>query len=150
MSPPSPAADAVAHRLLAGAVAPARVLDTMGETLARWFGPYGYHALLTRALVQARAAHPALAAVRVRAPLTPVLDGLPDAAHAHGGPAVTAGVAAVIAGVADLLGRVIGDDMTRHLLEPPMDRATRDDPPSLSPPADARGVTLDRSAEGAS
>lgn len=168
MPPPSPAATAVARRLLARAAAPASdgsetsgashdplddrvavavlALARVAEILARWFGPHGYHALLTRALAQARAAHPALAAVRICAPLTPLLDGLPEAAQAHGASVVTAGVAAVIAGVVDLLGRVIGDDMARHLLEAPMDRATPNGPPpsttpALSAPADAASDT---------
>ncbi len=158
MSPNSPAADALAHRLLAAASAAAvggdpvtvatRVLADIADTLARWFGPYGYHALLTRAVARAQPAHPVLATVRVHDLLTPVLDGLPEAATAHGVPAVHAAVAAVIAGVVDLLGRVIGDDMARNLLEslmltaPPPD-ATR---PGALPHAAHRDVALPHGA----
>jgi hypothetical protein len=89
----------------------------LGDALTRWFGPYGYHALLTRALVDARSAHPVLAAVIVRSPLEPLLDGLADGARAHGNAAMTKGVTTVLATVIDLLGRLIGEDMALNLVE---------------------------------
>jgi hypothetical protein len=89
----------------------------LGDALTRWFGPYGYHALLTRALVEARGAHAVLGAVIVRSPLEPFLDGLADGARAHGNAAVTTAVTTVLATVIDLLGRLIGEDMALHLVE---------------------------------
>jgi hypothetical protein len=137
MPPTSPAAYAAARRLLSGAGAFAasgdpgdgpgpvglaeRTSTDVATALARWFGPYGYHALLTRALTSARSAHPALASVSIRAPLEPVLDGLADAAETFGIPPVLDGVAAVLAAVLDLLGRMIGEDMALHLVERLMD-----------------------------
>ena len=54
------------HDEPAEAVAAAeRVLQRMHEHLARWFGPDGIHALLSRALAEARDAHPALADVQI-------------------------------------------------------------------------------------
>jgi hypothetical protein len=87
------------------------------DALTRWFGPYGYHALLTRALVEARGAHPVLGAVIVRSPLEPLLDGLADGARGHGNAAMTTAVTTVLATVIDLLGRLIGEDMALHLVE---------------------------------
>lgn len=131
MHPTSPASRAVAERLLALAGAPndaqpatpdpvvgaERVERALAATLSRWFGPYGYHALLTRALAAARPAHPALAEVRVRSPADPTLDGLSDAARAYGGQEALAGFTSVLAAVTELLGRLIGEDMAVHLME---------------------------------
>lgn len=126
-----------------------RVLDGVADALARWFGPFGYHALLTRALAHARAAHPALTGVRVRAPLTPLLDGVTEAAQAYGGEATTAGVAAVIEEVINLVGSVIGDDVTLQLLESHMDRpahATADPAPDRT---GGSGAPTDRASADA-
>ena len=125
MAPNSPAARELAERLLAsGGQSPlaegedsgplagaARAGRHLAAELSRWFGPYGYHALLTRALAQVRAEHPALRAVQVGPPAAPYLDGLADAAQAHGPQATLAGVAAVLATLIDLLGRLIGADL---------------------------------------
>lgn len=127
MPPTSPTASALALRLLASAragaaphagrdapdsvEAAARVGRHLAVELSRSFGPFGYHALVTRALVEARTAHPVLRAVQVGAPPAHDLDGLTDAARAHGAGAATAGVAAVLAALIDLLGRLIGEDL---------------------------------------
>ena len=144
MTPISPAVDAAARRLLAATEQPgragapasgqdealgevvahshaARTTTQLADTLARWFGPYGYHALLTRALSEASRQHPLLAAVRVRDPLTPLLDGLDEALETNDPDAVLEGVTAVIAGVIALLARVIGEDMALRLVEQSMD-----------------------------
>ena len=146
MSPISPAAHAAAGRLLAAVDVDAdahardpiataeRASADLGNALARWFGPYGTHALLTRALARTRPDHPVLADVRVRGPLAPVLDGLADAVPAHGPAAVTAGVVAVLGATVDLLGRMIGEDMALHLVERSMEGSIPPDPnPSPAP-----------------
>lgn len=91
--------------------AAARVGRHLALDLSRWFGPYGYHALLARALARARLEHCVLDSVHVGPPSAPYLSGLEDAAQAHGIDATTAGVAAVLAALIDLLGRLIGDDL---------------------------------------
>ena len=125
MAPNSPAARELAERLLAsgGERRPAadeaaepllvarRVDRHLAAELSRWFGPYGYHALITRAVAQARSGHPALAAVRAGPPEAPYLDGLAEAAGTHGAPATLAGLAAVLATLIELLGRLIGADL---------------------------------------
>ena len=134
MPPTSPAANAAARRLLSAASAPPasgdardpvaaadRVSADLADALARWFGPYGYHALLTRALAEARAEHPVLESVRIRTPLLPGLDGLADAAQTHGAAAVADGVVGLLAAVIDLLGRMIGEDMALPLVERSME-----------------------------
>ena len=131
MPPTSPTAVAVARRLLARAAetgaagnavrdpvaAGEWISRALADSLSRWFGPYGYHALLTRALTHARDAHPALAAVRVRSHSDPTLDGLADVAIAHGNSTTTEAFAAVLSSVIELLGRLIGEDMAVNLVE---------------------------------
>ena len=138
MPPQSSAARTVAQRLIARADPPTvpggegvsadvpraaaqvaaadRVCRVVADELSRWFGQYGVHALLTRALAEARASHPALATVRVRAPGEPCLEGLADAERAHGAGATSEGVTALLAALIDLLGRLIGEDMAVNLV----------------------------------
>lgn len=98
--------------------AAARVGRLLAVDLSRWFGPYGYHALLTRALARARLEHSVLLqTVHVGPPSAPYLNGLEDAAQAHGVAATTAGVAAVLTALIDLLGRLIGDDLAVMLID---------------------------------
>jgi hypothetical protein len=89
----------------------------LAAELSRWFGPYGYHALLARALADARTAHPALRVVRVGPAPAPELEGLEDAARAQGAAAAVAGVEAVLAALIDLLGRLIGDDLAMTFID---------------------------------
>lgn len=128
-----PAADAPAHGLIeqllqrAGALRAAAdgpsavatadaLFRALATELSRSFGPYGYHALLVRALAQTRAEHPALAGVQVRSVPEPSLDGLAEGVQRHGPAAATAGVAAVLTTLVALLGRVIGDELAQRLV----------------------------------
>ena len=131
MPPTSPTALAAARRVLAQAsemrgpgdagrdpVAVGEwVSRVLADTLLRWFGPYGYYTLLTRALAQAREAHPAVAAIEVRGPSDPTLTGLADAAAAHGTSTIADGIAAIISAVIELLGQLTGEDMAVTLVE---------------------------------
>jgi hypothetical protein len=131
MTRSTPAARALAQQLLASAgpappaaddacdpvTAAVQVGHYLAAELSRWFGPYGYHALLARALADARAEHPALAVVRVNSVPSPELAGLADAARAHGAGAAVAGAEAVLASLIDLLGRLIGDDLAMTLID---------------------------------
>ena len=139
MQPISPASRAVAERLLALARSPdhaqgeppdpvvgaERIDQALAAMLSRWFGPYGYHALLSRALAVARQTHPALDRVRVRGPADPTLEGLSDAARAHGQQESVAAFTSVLAAVTELLGRLIGEDMAVQLMEQAVREATR-------------------------
>ena len=90
------------------------------EALTRWFGPYGSLALLTRAFGAAQSEHPALSEVSVVTSAdskTPSLSGLAASARTHGAGATSEGVIVIITALADLLGRLIGDDLAASLLE---------------------------------
>jgi hypothetical protein len=129
----SPAARSAALRLLAreraakGLGTPADRLTiaegvgrALATTLSRWFGPYGYHALLARALADALLTHPVLGSVRVQSPADPTLVGLADAATAHGIDATIEAVTAVLATTVDLLARLIGEELAMNLVEQAM------------------------------
>lgn len=94
--------------------------------LARWFGMYGYHALLSRALADAKKSHAALANVVVRAPLEPFLDGLGECAQSHGPAAMSEGVTSVLTTAIEVLGRLIGEDMAEKLVVQSLSAASQE------------------------
>ena len=85
--------------------------------LSRWFGTYGSRALLTRALAKAQEGHPSLAGVTVTSAQSPGVVGLAESALAHGAKTTAEGIVAMLAALADLIGRLIGDDLVPYLLE---------------------------------
>jgi hypothetical protein len=103
-----------------------RVLQQLQEYLTRWFGPEGVDALLIRALDLTRVAHPVMAAVPRHGADRFRLSGI-VAASSHGAGSAGSGVDSSTEGVADaiaefigtilaLIGRLVGDDMTRRLV----------------------------------
>jgi hypothetical protein len=96
-------------------------LARLVTVLRQWFGPYGTEALVGRALLRARLAHPALATVRVGPPPALPLAGAAAAAAAHGAPTVAAGLATIREEAVALLARMIGDDMAQQLVERSME-----------------------------
>lgn len=134
MAPNSPAVRRVALRLLAkggasGAAAsegfdPVAAADELFRQLAgeltRWFGSFGYHALFSRALADAKSHHPALDNVRIRSANEPSLEGLAESVARHGADAVTEGIIAMLMAFIDLLSRLIGEDMALKLLDQPV------------------------------
>ena len=125
----SPASRAAAQRLLARAsesgdegtpdpvTSADRMYRAMGSTLTRWFGPYGYHALLARALAEIRSAHPALAVVSVKGPTDPRLEGIAAAADRYGADATLNAMTDVTASVVELLARLIGEDVAWKVID---------------------------------
>jgi hypothetical protein len=134
MAPNSPAARRVALRLLARGGAPGAAASEgsdpvaatdetfrrLGGELTRWFGPFGYHALVSRALAEAKKDHPALDDVRVHSAQEPTLEGLAESIARHGSDAVTEGIIAMLMAFIDLLCRLIGEDMAFKLLDQPV------------------------------
>lgn len=86
--------------------------------LGRWLGATGTHALVTRALSEAHAQHPSLRSLRVTPPPDPILEGLQASTRTHGVEAVAAGLTSALVGLFELLGRLIGEDMTARLVDP--------------------------------
>ena len=127
-SPHTDAAHDLAHRLYAREAssdgddaallaAAERLCLRVPDGLSRWFGMYGSRALLMRALAKAQRDHPSLSGVSVTDAKSPCVVGLAESAHAHGAKSVAEGIVAVLAALADLVGRLIGDDLVVNLLE---------------------------------
>jgi hypothetical protein len=94
-----------------------RICKCLPDGLARWFGPYGSLALVSRALAVAAEQHPSMASIEVASSPAPRLTGVASSARAHGAAATVDGVVTLIATLDELLGRLIGADMTLVLLE---------------------------------
>ena len=104
----SGAATGAEQGILDSATGVEQAFRVLAEDLSRWFGVYGYHALLARALAQTRREHPVLATIQVRSEKEPWLAALPEAVGAHGVVAAIEGLVALLAELIDLLGRMIG------------------------------------------
>ena len=123
-----PAAAKNARRLIgsqrtasSSASSPARVAaaacDHLYRELSRWVGPDGCHALFTRALGEVRLQYPALGAIQLHARSEPYTEGVAEAIIAHGDPATADGLEALLIRLIEILGRLIGDDMSTILIE---------------------------------
>ena len=124
MPPRSAAATEVARRLWESAVgtgspediaaAAERMCAQLYAGLGRWVGNMGYRTLLDRALVLARAEHPALGDLACLGGD----DSLTTATReAHSPAEVAAGMVALVAALIELLGRIIGEEMAVRLVE---------------------------------
>jgi hypothetical protein len=91
--------------------------DHLYKSLSRWVGPDGCHALFTRAHANARTKHPLLSGIQLRARSTPYLDGVAESANQHGAAETVEALESMLVVVIDLLGRLIGDDMAKKLIE---------------------------------
>ncbi len=99
-------------------VAPvAGALRLVAVELSNWVGPDGCSALLLRACTRASQDHPALSGITVVSHSAPVLTGVPESVQASGAPAVMTALTATLIELFDLLGRVIGNDLTMRLAE---------------------------------
>jgi hypothetical protein len=120
----SPAATEVARRHWARAVgdtstpeevaaAAERTCTQLQAGLARWVGTMGYRALIDRALLLARAEHPALGSLSCHGGDEPVTTA---AVRAHSAAEVATGMVALVATLIDLLSRIVGEEMAVELV----------------------------------
>jgi hypothetical protein len=91
--------------------------DRLYRELCRWVGIDGCHALFSRALSQAQTDYPALGKVQISARSQPHIDGVAETIMARGDPATAEGIEFMLERLVELLGRLIGDDMTKKLIE---------------------------------
>ena len=127
LMPHSPSAQETARRLLAREMAggePAMVAAALQRALTRVsaslrdsVGDDGRNALLARALARTESDHPALKDLRKLNHGVIHLDGLATSVEAHGVVPVTAAIEALLAALLDVLGRLIGEDMAKRLLD---------------------------------
>lgn len=128
MLPDIPPAPQLARRLIdrrraEGAASPdpahlaAATLDRLYLDLAIWVGFDGCHALFTRALAEARGEHPPLETIVLHARSSPYLEGLAETIERRGVPETTEALESMLVILIDLMGRLIGDEMARNLIE---------------------------------
>ena len=120
----SPAATEVARRHWARAAGDTNTLEEVAAAaertctqlqagLARWVGTEGYRALIDRALLLARAEHPALGSLSCHGGDEPVTTA---AVRAHSAAEVATGVVALVATVIELLSGIVGEEMAVELV----------------------------------
>lgn len=93
-----------------------RLMERVYLGLSRWFGPYGAHALVTRAITREKGEHEVLANVVVSASATPHLTGWSDATNAVDAATTAEAAIAVLSSLHATLIRLIGDDLAETLL----------------------------------
>jgi hypothetical protein len=129
--PRSPAATEVARRHWARAAGDTNTLEDVAAAaertctqlqagLARWVGTEGYRALIDRALLLARAEHPALGSLSCHGEAEPVTTA---AVRAHSAAEVRDGTVALVATLIDLLSRIVGEEMGVELVNQAVTRA---------------------------
>lgn len=127
--PDTPGARDLARRLIAretgprdapdiGTTAAQLACERVYRDLARWIGSIGCHALFTRAVGQTQDTHPFLSEISIDSRSEPRLSGVIHVVEAHGVAQVAAALESLLAEVLELLGRLIGDDVTARLVEP--------------------------------
>ena len=115
-----------------------RVLGRLQEHLLRWFGPDGFHAVLSRALATARKDHPALAHVRIEPRSEARLTELAASAHMYRPAELRDALLALVAATIALLSRLIGDDLVGRLLQHAWPPETPNDPEADTRPKNMR------------
>ena len=97
--------------------AAAAAADGLYRELSRWVGLDGCYALFSRSLTQARSDFPALARIEIRARSQPHIDGVGETIMERGDPAAAEALEFMLERLIELLGRLIGDDMAKKLIE---------------------------------
>ena len=95
------------------AVAATRMCTELRAGLSRWVGGMGYRALIDRALLLARAEHPALGSLSCHGGDEPVTTA---GVRAHSAAEVATGMVALVATLIDLLSRIVGEEMAVELV----------------------------------
>ncbi len=101
--------------------------ESASVALSRSLGPTGCHAVLTRAVLQAKVAHPFLGEVRIGREPEPSFGGIADLVEVHGARAVGEALAHTLEFVLMLLSRLIGLDVVAQLVEPRSSLRTQTD-----------------------
>jgi hypothetical protein len=126
-------ADSSSDRALFAAVA----FDQLYQELARWVGFDGCHALFTRALAQARDEHPLLDTIQLYARSSPYLLGVTETVARHGSVKTAEALEAILVILIEVLGRLIGEEMTTNLIELGFAESTKDEADGASRRAEA-------------
>ncbi|MDQ6770601.1 MAG: hypothetical protein M3Z54_11520 [Gemmatimonadota bacterium] len=106
--------------------------NQLHQDLSRWVGLDGCHALFTRALAQARSDYPLLEEIQLRPRSEPYVEGGTEAIDTYGAAQTAEAIESMLAGLIELLGRLIGDDMAMKLIEESFPESAGDDSLSSS------------------
>jgi hypothetical protein len=98
------------------AAATANTCERICRALTRALGATGSRTLLTRALSEAQAEHPALQSVVIGTGREVTLQGIAAASAASGDSALIAGLETLLSALLANLGRLIGRDMVARLV----------------------------------
>ncbi len=107
------------------AAAAARAGEDMYVSLARWIGTDGCHALFGRARAEAEGSNGALASLKLRTRAVPYIDGIADVAEKYGDAETAEAIESMLVGVSELLGRLIGVDMSNNLIKQSLPDSSR-------------------------
>lgn len=108
------------------AASAALAAEEVYESLSRWIGSDGCHALFVRARALAVTARPALDMLYLRARAKPYVEKTSDAIGEFGDAATADAIESMLVGMIDLLGRLIGVDMATNLIERSLPDPARD------------------------
>ncbi len=111
---------------VSGSFVAALSVEDLYVALSRWVGIDGCHALFSRALADAEPSRPLLQSIQLNPRGDIRLDGVSSAAAEHGEAETAAAIEETIVRTIDLLGRLIGSDMTANLIERGLPDTSRD------------------------
>jgi hypothetical protein len=80
-----------------------------------------------RAFSEARVEHPLLESIELRPRSTPYIEGVVETAEKHGAPETDQALAATLVILIEVLGRLIGDEMAKNLIERGLPESADDD-----------------------
>lgn len=124
MQPAPPTASELTQRLIGWLSIPgdepasaAAALECVSAEFSRWVGVRGYEALMSRALNEARPAHPALDPIRYDPRATPALGGVAESVGRHGAATLAPALTQLLETILALCIRLIGADIVSALVE---------------------------------
>ena len=99
----------------------------MAASLSRWIGIDGCHALFSRAKSEAESSHAALGALSLRVRGGQYIEGVAASVEQYGDAETAEGIESMLVGVSELLGRLVGPDMAKNLIEQSLPDSAQDD-----------------------
>jgi hypothetical protein len=101
--------------------------ESVSTDFSRWVGSAGYAALVSRALSEARRAHPALALIHHQIGADPQIAGIPECLERYGADVTAQALVGMLETIFMLLGRLIGDDLVAALVNRSVESRALDD-----------------------
>lgn len=108
-------------------LAAALAAGDMATSLSRWIGIDGCHAVFSRAKSEAEFSHASLRALSLRVRAVNYVEGVARSAEQYGDTETAEGIESMLVGVSELLGRLIGPDMAKNLIEQSLPDSAQDD-----------------------